>query len=476
MKKALIIFWNNIKIILGVCVIAGAFYFGYNHLNSTMRTPDVEYGDSFHNMPEDSVDVVVLGSSHAQYSFVPSFFYEDTGLYSYVLGSAFQPLKVSYQMLREALKTQNPEMVILEVFTGTMTDDEVNDDSRFVIAEYQMTGEEKYNTIDFLSEEKAKQYRNEFINNHNNWRNVDNISELINGNRWTGVDSKFGYVQNNVYLPVDNYWYSFKYEDDLDVFITEENLKALNDINDLCKEKGIELLLYMMPMDNVTEEAYGRLNKIWNWADENNINYIDLLSNDEKMDIRSVIHHDGFHAHTNGASYVTNVLAECINDNYEFDSHQTNEDLNELYKSCIEYLTFDVLYSEANATKFLPRMVNYPYLTLMKYSGTYLNDELTDYLNQMNLPEFSDGDNYYAVIYNGDVLAYGKDELLYNYDNHQILINSSGVYYDDQVICESGLLNFTIFKRDNTTYATKMIDYLNGEPWDINFDYEYNPK
>ena len=474
MKKVLKIFWNNIKIILGICVIACTFYFGYNYLNKVFRTPDVDYNDSFHNMPEDSVDVIVLGSSHAQYSFVPSFFYEDTGLYSYVLGSAFQPLKVSYQMLREALKTQNPEMVILEVYTACLDEETVND-TRYTIAEYQMRGEEKYNTINFIEDEdKRKEYYNDFLNNHNNWKNIESIDELLSVN--SDISSLFGYVENNVYLPVDNYWYSFKYDEDLDISLKEDDLNAFNDIYSLCQEKDIELLLYMVPMDNMTEVAQSYLHKVWDWANERDINYIDFLSNDEKMDIRSVIHHDGFHAHTNGASYITNMLSNYINDNYQFNSHSANDKLEDLYKSNVEYLTFDVLYSEASASKFLPRIVKFPCLTLMKYSGTYLNDELLGYINQMNLPEFSDGEDYYAVLYDGEVLAYGKQELAYDYDGHYILINESGVYYDNELICDKQLLNFTIFRKDNISHQTKIIDYLNGQLWDYKYDYDYNEK
>lgn len=474
MKKVLKIFWNNIKIILGICVIACTFYFGYNYLNKIFRTPDVDYNDSFHNMPEDSVDVIVLGSSHAQYSFVPSFFYEDTGLYSYVLGSAFQPLKVSYQMLREALKTQNPEMVILEVYTACLDEETVND-TRYTIAEYQMRGEEKYNTINFIEDEdKRKEYYNDFLNNHNNWKNIESIDELLSVN--SDISGSFGYVENNVYLPVDNYWYSFKYDEDLDISLKEDDLNAFNDIYSLCQEKSIELLLYMVPMDNMTQVAQSYLHKVWDWANERSINYIDFLSNDEKMDIRSVIHHDGFHAHTNGASYITNMLSNYVNDNYQFNSHNVNDKLEDLYESSVEYLTFDVLYSEASASKFLPRIVKFPCLTLMKYSGTYLNDELLGYINQMNLPEFSDGEDYYAVLYNGEVLAYGKQELAYDYDGHHILISESGVYYDDELICDKQLLNFTIFRKDNISHQTKIIDYLNGQLWDYRFDYDYNEK
>lgn len=170
MNKVLKTIWNLLKITMGLCVVCGSFYFGYNFFSSKFKNPEANYNYSFHNLPENSMDVIVLGSSHAQYSFSPNFFYEDTGLYSYVLGSACQPLEVSYQMLREALKTQNPKLVVLETYTATPLRSWCEADSCYVTAEYQMRGIEKINTINYLPEEKAKTYRNDFINYHNDWR------------------------------------------------------------------------------------------------------------------------------------------------------------------------------------------------------------------------------------------------------------------------------------------------------------------
>ena len=94
----------------------------------------------------------------------------------------------------------------------------------------------------------------------------------------------------------------------------------------------------------------------------------------------------------------------------------------------------------------------------------------------MNLPEFSDGANYYAVIYNGEILAYDKNELHYNYDGHLITINNDGIYYDNEIICENQLMCFTVFRNDNVSSETKIIDYLNDIPWDYDYDYDYYRK
>ena len=51
MNKVLKTIWNLLKIVMGVCVICGSFYFGYNFLSNKFINPDADYNDSFHNLP-----------------------------------------------------------------------------------------------------------------------------------------------------------------------------------------------------------------------------------------------------------------------------------------------------------------------------------------------------------------------------------------------------------------------------------------
>lgn len=475
MKKFFNIVWNNLKIIMGLALVVCTFYFSYNYLSEKFRTPDVDYGDSFHNMPKDSVDVVVLGSSHAQYSFIPSFFYQDTGLYSYLLGSSFQPLSVSYQMLREALKTQNPELVILEVFSATNPVDNSNGDYdyRYVLGEYQMTGEEKENTISYIStKEKQDSYRNEFLNNHNNWRTIESIDEIINSR--SNEITSLGFVGNwDIYLPVENYWFSAKYDEDVAVSIDEESMAALDNILSLCKENNIELLLYMTPMDNVTVEQQSLRNLVWNWANENNIPYIDFLQRDEELDIRSVIHHDGYHTYVNGASYVTDYLANYVKENYQFESHQDFDELYSVYMGYITGLTIDDLEREVNPNKYLLRLVNYPGLVAISYRGSELNDQMIDYLKSIGIDDVDD--NFFALVYKGELIAFDSDSIDYQLEDHKVTVNDDGIYFDGEYVANNDELTLAVF--DDTFdrgIAKSIYNTSTGVTWELGYDYYYN--
>lgn len=476
MNKALKTIWSLLKIAMGVCVICATFYFGYNFLSSKFKNPEANYNYSFHNLPENSMDVIVLGSSHAQYSFSPNFFYEDTGLYSYVLGSACQPLEVSYQMLREALKTQNPKLVVLETYTATPLRSWCEADSCYVTAEYQMRGMEKINTINYLPEEKAKTYRNDFINYHNDWRTKESFDFLFEDDP-TNIDLAFGYVPLETTYPFYNWWFPFLNDDkSYDVELDELDLESLNNIVNLCKENGIQLLMYFVPMDSIDELNQKYRYKVWNYCEEKNIDYIDFVDLSEKLDYRIPIHNDGAHSRTSGASIITNYIANFLKENdYEF-NHKDNELLNELYIESIDYMDYLLLFGEHNPSRYLYRIVNYPYLKFLRYNGSELNPRLISTFEDMNLVDLKEGRDYYAIMYGDKILDSGYEEISYDFDGNQIVINDSGIYVNDELIDDGRDIDIIVYNKNMTRASIKKFVYSWGLLWDSDYDFNYNYK
>lgn len=84
------------------------------------RVLAVKYDDGiysmtkFYELEENTVDVLVLGSSHAYMSFNTGVLWREQGISSYLLTASAQPLWNSYYYLREALKTQTPKLIVLE--------------------------------------------------------------------------------------------------------------------------------------------------------------------------------------------------------------------------------------------------------------------------------------------------------------------------------------------------------------------------
>ena len=174
MKKALL---NTLQIILKTALAAVLFIMTWNWLTPYFRVNRNTDGDLFRNLPEDTIDVIALGSSHIQYAFNPAVFYAETGNYSYVLGSSCQPFSMSYYMLEEALKTQHPSVVVLDVFTLLPQSQVCYADGLYYKAIDMMSGDTRYEAgkygTESLPENLQEAYTYDLILNHDHWKDMD---------------------------------------------------------------------------------------------------------------------------------------------------------------------------------------------------------------------------------------------------------------------------------------------------------------
>lgn len=469
-KKILNIIGIPVKICLVLCMAYGI----YTYFDQVFAIKDVDRAESFHNLPENSMDVIVLGSSHAQYSFIPSVFYQDTGLYSVVMGSACQPLEVSYQMLREILKTQKPDMVILETYTAMPLRKVCEADVCYVKAQYMMTGEEKYTTIDYLPEDKALSYYNEFINNHNNWRNVEKINELVldfNKSEVQYIEGNMGYIEQLPELPIENYWYAEKYDNVLDVELDELDFESLNNIYDLCQENNIELMLYKTPIDNIDQENYSYLQKVWKWCDEREIPYLDMIALQDEIGFRMVSHSDSYHCNIVGANAITEKIGNYINDNYEF-SHINYDALNEIYDNDAIHKAIDIYCYERNVYRALRRISGQDLTLIVKYEpGIIMEDRLKEQLINLGFGEdFSVDESYYAVIKNGEVIIETNGEPIECKNGDGFIQIADDIVINGEPLGCEGYLSLAVATNNLNDYCLKNVD-INGYPWELGYDY-----
>ena len=119
-----------IRILCFVLLLAGALWY-------TNRTLSLKYGDGiysltkFYQLEEDTVDVLVLGSSHAFENINTGNLWDEYGMASFVLAASEQPAWNTYYYLKEALKTQKPKLIVLETYM-LWRPGEYADDSRII--------------------------------------------------------------------------------------------------------------------------------------------------------------------------------------------------------------------------------------------------------------------------------------------------------------------------------------------------------
>ena len=111
-----------IKIIAFVCLIAILLLSIINVFSFTY-SDGIRQIDAFYNQTDNTVDVLVLGSSHSFLNIYTEILWRDYGIASFNLSASMQPIWSSYYYLVEALKTQTPRVIVLEGYRLTETDD-----------------------------------------------------------------------------------------------------------------------------------------------------------------------------------------------------------------------------------------------------------------------------------------------------------------------------------------------------------------
>lgn len=108
-----------------------------NHVLSFKHGGGISQTAHYYDLKKNTVDVLIIGSSHAYVNFNNGDLFEKYGIASYSIGGPAQPMWNSYYTLKEALKTQTPELIILEGY-GTVFDYEYADDSTTVKSTFGM--------------------------------------------------------------------------------------------------------------------------------------------------------------------------------------------------------------------------------------------------------------------------------------------------------------------------------------------------
>ncbi len=117
--------WRREALALIVSVTAVCLALAF--LTRLLTPKQHDYGATWgHFLQEepDSVDVLFLGSSMVYCDVVPAVFWQESGLSAYVCAGPEQTIPMSAHYLRQALKTQSPQVVFLEltgVFFGRYT-------------------------------------------------------------------------------------------------------------------------------------------------------------------------------------------------------------------------------------------------------------------------------------------------------------------------------------------------------------------
>lgn len=258
----LLSFWNKI--------------FALKYFTRVSTWPTTSTINQFYKMEKNSVDVLFLGSSVVVNAFIPQEIYEDYGIRSYNLGSEQQSPFLSYYLLKEAYKSQNPKAVVLDLkFMQRLHSEAINTTERLARKtvdpmHWSANKVELIHTICNMDQSQSEiSYYLTNIRFHSRWNDLkdyDFDSSQLEQSSMKG----FGAIPDlNM---VANAGHEGGYGDEL----TDPDplmLEYLDKISQLCQENGSELILINLPQSDLTDGSHN-YNK--NYADAHQLKYYDL--------------------------------------------------------------------------------------------------------------------------------------------------------------------------------------------------------
>lgn len=324
-----------------------------------------------HELEEDTVQVFFMGSSHMYHGVSPMRLYEQYGLTSFILGAEGMPMAVSYYTLKDALKTQNPEVVVLDVSSLLKKSSDTTPKWEIALYTTHLHSEYRGDLIKaFLSRsdnenKNSKQLREDAIGAyfplykvHSRWSSLEYKDFML-----MGADTPYrgykGYLMSAGIVPsvinlggmnrvasemqkepwtdttvFENGQRSDIMEDAPMIYNAEidgPSLEWLLQIQKLCDENGIRLLTVKIPVLNNpvsydaswTMQRYDRMMEI---ASEYNLDYLELLYGvDMQIDWSKDTHDGGQHFNLRGAEKVTDYLGSYLMEAYGLEAKPSDD-------------------------------------------------------------------------------------------------------------------------------------------------------
>ena len=473
LKKGIV---NTLLILFKGALLLGMTAGLWMFLTPYFRLDRTYDGDYFRNLPENTVDVLALGSSHIQYAFNPADFYAETGNYSYVLGSSCQPFSESYYLLKEALKTQKPSVVLLDVFTLLPQSQVCYADGVYYLAMDMMSEPVRTEASLGLPEEMdfdtKLSYTLDLYMNHGNWKRFDFTQPetiLETARAKDGFSWDMGYVReepkNLVYTPLTTF------EVTETVTLSDAEKEWIDRIAALCEENEIHLLFLKTPYLEDQEDA-NKLAAIWNYLEEKGYPYIDFVEKAEELEWFMDMDGDTWHNNAWGAEIVTRHLADYITERNWIENHTEDDMMNLLMKTGMEKSAKDLLdRKNINIYRLLEEGAKYPCTILFRCKGNE-KSSIAEYenmaLNRLGLHHDFLNDkeeDYYAVVRDGKLIQDGNEPFELMLDDHKITLEEDDIKVQNASIGTPGELQI-VFLDDEFSWINPLgIDYSSKWFW-----------
>ena len=312
----------------------------YNLDNNTVRVKQ------FYQEEENSLDVVLLGASEVYTGFSPAMAYKEFGFTSYPFVLGANPASLCKSQLKEILKTQSPQLIIVEVGGFIYPDDSL-----------------------LLNEEKIRRYVDNIPMSQNRIESIlevdyeDKMSCLIPFIKYHGISTDLKTVKDNfinrmnvlnqnsklkglsTYTKVDDVSQGIidVSKDDNTLPLTKKSEEYLIDFMDYCKSEGLSNVVFVRfphPIKKGVEsyDCFARSNTVEKMVTASGFQYIgyDKQIQDIGLDYKTDFY-DGNHLNVYGQAKMTKYFAADLMHRFQIVPKQQSEKNVQLWEDSVKY-------------------------------------------------------------------------------------------------------------------------------------------
>ncbi len=236
---------------------------------------------------ENTLDILVLGDSESFTTVSPIDLWKNYGYPCFICGQSGQKIQESYYILKTALKKQNPKVVLLE--------------TNVLYRKEEGTAALQSSLSEFAS------YSFPVLRFHDMWK------QLLTGTTCHESNFKGFMIRTNVEAYEGG---SYMQETEEEEPVEGAPLHWFKKIVRLCREKGIQLILYSSP--SPVNYNYKKHNGLQKLADQYSLEYLDLNLKLEEIGIDWAVDtlDKGDHLNISGAEKVTKYLGDYLSGKY----------------------------------------------------------------------------------------------------------------------------------------------------------------
>lgn len=317
MKKNII---NTVGVILTIALITAGILLLGKVFSPTEMDMAVESIDAFTQLPQDSVEVMVFGSSRAWRGVDVMEMYRNYGVGAYNYACNWQHINTTAMYVDDALLTQSPRVVLVEMGHVNWILEDVNPDGEIYYSRNIKNTPKKEAFLKECFNGRPDRYFAYFIPLgmfHSQWGEL--TKEHFDLSRLKGSLDSMGMcvdesnideqMANSYKLEIPD-WHEF-WQDPL----SERSVAELDHIIVSCRQKGTEVILFTLPYEG---DEFFYHDELTRYAQENGCVYLDFFDLADEVGLDGATDFsDNEHLNASGAIKMGDYLGKYISENYE---------------------------------------------------------------------------------------------------------------------------------------------------------------